>query len=383
MKCVCLPDGPGQAATVVDHVRLFRNHSALRFSYRVHEQILPAVRRLGSAVRWSNVAVHHVGYQDRQLRTRKLQRDLRLLHLEDQDHPGDPFTLFNLGSVCQELGRPAEALPYLRRSLERSQPADSIVRKLYALLVQCHRRLGQPEEALAACRAGRVHHPTDQELLFLEGQVLREGRDLAGAELSWLRLLATREGDHFGSVDAGLAGYKTRHHLALLYQEQGRLEPAEKQWRLALAERLDFQPARLGLADVYLGQQRWPALEQVIGELAAEPQGRLEAGVLRARQHLARREFDLAQQQVQAVIAEAPALVWPRVVLTHVLLQEGRDLEAAEKALRAVLELDPEHVQARHNLSLLLAQKGGSNRSNARDVRCTDMVNALPSRNRQ
>jgi hypothetical protein len=66
-----------------------------------------------------------------------------------------------------------------------------------------------------------------------------------------------------------------------------------------------------------------------------------------------------------------------------VLLQEGRDLAAAEKALRAVLELDPEHVQARHNLSLLLAQKGGSNRSNARDTGCTDTANALPSRNGQ
>src|SRR5262249_59406800 len=136
LKCLCLPDGPGGPATVVDHVRLFRNRPEVRWQYRVHEQVLPALRQLGAAVRWADVVIHHTGYQDPALRGRKLQRDLRLLHLEDAEHPGDPFTLFNLGSVYQELGRQGEAIPLLRRSLERSHPADSIVRELYALIEQ-------------------------------------------------------------------------------------------------------------------------------------------------------------------------------------------------------------------------------------------------------
>jgi hypothetical protein len=37
----------------------------------------------------------------------------------------------------QELGQVREALPLLQRSLARSQAGDSIVRKLYALIVQC------------------------------------------------------------------------------------------------------------------------------------------------------------------------------------------------------------------------------------------------------
>src|SRR5262249_37975405 len=158
----------------------------------------------------------------------------------------------------------------------RSQPRDSIVRKLYALIGQCHRRLGQGKDALAACRAGRVHYPGDAELLFLEGLLLREGRDPAGAELSWLRLLVTREGAHFASGDAGVQGCKTRHHLALLYQEQKRYGPAEAQWRAALAERPEFTPARLGLGELYLAQQQWQALEEVIGQLEDEPASQVE-----------------------------------------------------------------------------------------------------------
>jgi hypothetical protein len=43
-----------------------------------------------------------------------------------------------------------------------------------------------------------------------------------------------------------------------------------------------------------------------------------------------------------------------------VLLQEGRDWEGAERALRDVLALDPGHAEARHNLDVLLHQQGRS-----------------------
>src|SRR5262249_39103180 len=152
--------------TVVDHLRLFRNDPGLRWRHRVHEQILPSVRRCGGEVRWSDVVIRHTGYQDPALRSRKLQRDLRLLKLEQAEEPEHPFTLFNLGQVYQELGRPAEALPLYQRSLERSAPGDSIVRKLYSLVAQCHGQLGQWAQALAACRQGQGHYPDDAELLF-------------------------------------------------------------------------------------------------------------------------------------------------------------------------------------------------------------------------
>jgi tetratricopeptide (TPR) repeat protein len=247
MKCLCLPDGEGAGATVVDHVRLFRNHPQVRWRYRVHEQILPAIRQVGGEVRWTDVVIQHTGYRDPALRGRKLQRDLRLLHLELADQPEDPFTLFNLGSVYRELGRTDEALGCLRRSLDRSHPADSIVRKLYALIVGCHRELGQPELALAACRAGRGYYPDDAELLFAEGALLQERGDAVGAEVCLRRLLETPPGAYFASVDTGLRGYKARHLLALLCYNQGRLDEAEAQWRAALAERPDFQRARQGL----------------------------------------------------------------------------------------------------------------------------------------
>jgi glycosyltransferase involved in cell wall biosynthesis len=132
----------GGSATDVEQVRLFRRHPELRWQYRVHEQILPAIRQRGGEVSWTDIVIEHTGYEDAALSREKLTRNLRLLQLEDTEHPDDPFTLFNLGWTLQELGQTAESLPLLRRSLERSPPEASIARKLYVLLAQGCRQLG-------------------------------------------------------------------------------------------------------------------------------------------------------------------------------------------------------------------------------------------------
>src|SRR5581483_8956599 len=77
MKCVCVSGRAGATPTDVDHVRLFRNHPAIRWDYRVHEQILPALKRAGHTVRFTDIAITHTGYTDPALRQKKLERNLR------------------------------------------------------------------------------------------------------------------------------------------------------------------------------------------------------------------------------------------------------------------------------------------------------------------
>src|SRR5262249_10562498 len=143
VKCRCVAEKPGGTPTVVDHVRLFPLRPDVRWEHRVHEQILPALRRIRTDVKWSGVTVDHVGYVDPAVRKRKLGRDLALLERELAEKPGHPFTLFNLGSVYQELGNHTAALKCLGQSLSQSHPNDSITRKLFALIIQSHRKLGR------------------------------------------------------------------------------------------------------------------------------------------------------------------------------------------------------------------------------------------------
>src|SRR5205814_6928421 len=130
--------------------------------------------------------------------------------------------------------------------------------------------------------------------------------------------------------------------------EEERTAEAGAQWRAALTQQPSFTAAWIGLAELLLAQQRWQNLDQVFGHLETTSHA-MEVAVIRARAQLARRDFASARQILEACIDRAPTALWPRVILTHVLLQEGNDWDAAEGALREVLALDPDHSEARRN----------------------------------
>jgi tetratricopeptide (TPR) repeat protein len=397
-------NSPSGAATLVGQVRLFRNLPGLRWDYRVHEQILPALRRAGQQLRFTDIALEHTGYVDAALRRRKLERNLRLLHLERNERPDDPFTLFNLGWAYADLGRTADAIPVLQHSLQRCHPGDSITAKLYTLLVQCHRRLGQHAEAWDACMAGHARCPADAELLFLKGQLCLQRGDCAAARACWLTLLPHANGKPaeacacspspptplpqgergeegpspptplpqgergergelpepdgtFASIDAGLRGRLVRNQLAVLAVGQGNDADAAFHWQTALAESPDFLPALLGLADLHLRQGHWSELEQLLDRLQGLPPAAVECLLLRGRAHLFRKEFEPARRVLEEAIRQAPQDLRPWLVLSHVLLQAG-DEKGAEPLLRHILEADPTQAESWRNLAVLCRHQG-------------------------
>jgi len=237
VRCACDPDERGGGRTVVDHVRLFPLRDDVRWAYRVHEQILPALRRAGVPVRWTDVEVRHTGYADSATRARKLERDVRILREELAARPDDPFVLFNLGSVAVERGEWAEASGLLARSLRGSAPGDSITRKLFALTARCLQQLGDPAGAVAACDEGLGAVGEDAELLFRKAVALRGMSRPLEAEACWRRILELRRPEEFSSVDADIFGPLTRRNLALLAEERGDAGEASAQWRAVLGER--------------------------------------------------------------------------------------------------------------------------------------------------
>ena len=293
MKCVCLPDPSRDTTTVVDHIRLFRRDPAIRWRYRVHEQILPAIRAQGGNVCFANIQIQHTGYQDPALRARKLDRDVRLLRLELDEHPNDPFAQFNIGSVFQEMGKLPEALACLKRSLEGSHPSDSIVRKLYASITQIHRHLNQTHEAWSACSSGLELYPEDTELLFQQGILFQEKGDLDGAERVFQSLLTTKDGAYFASVDTGLRGFKARHNLALTLTGQQRLAEAEAHWQMIVEEHPGFGPAWWGLGEIAFAQGQWVQVSEIASHLENGARCPQEARELRRRLHAVTGPVDL------------------------------------------------------------------------------------------
>ncbi len=75
---------------------------------------------------------------------------------------------------------------------------------------------------------------------------------------------------------------------------------------------------------------------------------------LRARGCMVRKEFPGARKILEEGLGWFPQEPWLLEILRHALLQEGKDLAAAEQVLRKLLELEPNNGQARNNLGVLL-----------------------------
>ncbi len=79
-----------------------------------------------------------------------------------------------------------------------------------------------------------------------------------------------------------------------------------------------------------------------------------EGLVLKARGLLARKDYEQAQAILEELSARNPRWVYPKVILSHVLLQEGKDSAAAERVLREIVDLDPSQGESWRNLAVLL-----------------------------
>jgi FkbM family methyltransferase len=357
MKCRCLA-APGQPPTLVDHVRLFRRDPRIRWRYRIHEQILGSIRATGGEVLFADVVVTHTGYADPALRAQKLQRDLRLLEREYAEQPHDPFTLFNLGQTCAELRQFDRAVPLLQESLERSHPSDSIVRKLFVLLSNCHLAQGRADLALQVCTRGQAVCPDDAELLFLEAVLREELGDLHGARAALLRLLGSEESPHFASVVDGLRGHRGRHQLAHVCLRLGEHPEAEAIWHDVLHRHPDFRPAWVGLGELLLLQGRWKELGLVVAELERDPAGELDAVLLRARIYRMRQQFGPGRQLLEHARQRWPDSMPLLLQYSYMLLQEDTDHALADRVLAEILARDPGNEEARNNRRVLHRRAG-------------------------
>ena len=245
MKCLCLPDGPParppswttSASSATGPTCAGATGSTSRSCRRV--------RQAGGEVRWADVTVHHSGYQDPALRGRKLERDLHLLHLEDADQPRRP-----VHPVQPRLRLPRTGQAGRGAAAAAPQPGEVAPQGLHRpQTVRSDRRVSPPAGPDGRGAGGRPRGPRRlprrRGASVPGGSCLRRERgDLAGAEACLLRVLNSKPGPHFASVDAGLRGYKTRHNLAVVYHQLGRAGDAKGQ-SAACRRRAARLPARL------------------------------------------------------------------------------------------------------------------------------------------
>lgn len=297
MQVHCPGTGNAAEATVVDHVKLFRNRPDLRFEGRIHEQILPSIRRINGEVEWTDIYVTHSGADySPAARRRKFERDVRLLHLELRDQPGHSFVLFNLGMTHADVGEHEQAVEFLRKSLEACNPGESHVRKIYALLAASLSQLERHEESLRICHEGLQIFPLDVELNFRAALAAHRLGKLALAERGYQKVLAGGDERHFSSVDRGIGSFKTHFNLAAVCLDMHRPDDAEEQYIRATELAPGWLLGWQGLLQLLLDMRKTEAARQHLARMAASPS--LDAHVEAYRQQL-----DAEAEEVEALAA--------------------------------------------------------------------------------
>ena len=359
--------GPGPVGhldvTIVDHVKLFRNRPDLRFTGRIHEQILPAIRAAGGEVAWTDLFVTHSGVDHSpSAQERKNERDLKLLNLELQEQPNHPFTLFNLGMTYADIEQFNWAIDSLQQSIRSSGANDSHLRKAYALLVYSQNQTGDAKAAESTCAAGLALFPDDLELRFRKGLLLHQAGKLSEAAATYEDVLRNPGERCFSSVVQGMRSFMTRHNLAVVYQDQGNFAAAEQEWLKIVQEVPDYGAGWRGLGDLLLQQGRIADAISVTSQIPKGPGLQMEWRRLRSRIAAAQNQHDQARHELEAALRECPDDIELKRIWAEFLFQRG-DLTAAESALRELIAVEPNNAAHRHNLGMVLGRWGDARAS--------------------
>jgi tetratricopeptide (TPR) repeat protein len=268
------------------------------------------------------------------------------------DHP---FVLFNFGMTYNDMGRHDEAVKWLTRCITVSDLNESHVRKAYALLAGSMMQLGQMDQATARCQRALEIYPDDSELLFRQGMLFHELRQYDQAIAAYRKLLNGSAGRHFASVDRGISGYKARHNLAVTYQDAGRPELAEIQWREALEEAPHRRHAWQSLGNLLIRQQKISEAGVVTDELIGNETLRVEGMILKSRTAEYCGNLDEAQQWLERARTEFPEQEEPLQALCRLFFEHGETSKALQ-SLSELVKRNPKDPAIHHNLGQVYLQ---------------------------
>lgn len=368
----CLSDEPGQM-TIVDHVKVFRNLPELRFEHRIHEQILPAIRRIGGMVAFTDIHVLHSGSrQTPETRQRKLERDFRILKLDLAERPDHPFILFNLGMTYEDAGDYSTAETYLRRSIDVASPGESHLRKAWALLVNCHSRSGSTDSAISLAGSALEQFSDDKELLFRRAVLLQHAGRFTEAAKDYRRILSEDVDRVFMSLDPAITGFKLHYNLAFVLDQLGEHDQAIRHWKLAIADSPLFSPAWLSIGRTLAAQNCGGELSELQAEIPDDDSLAATRAIISAFLASLRNDM-LAVQRILSAAWNETRQSECLDELCRLLTEKGQHSNAIPY-LRELASVRPDELAVLRNLGLTLQICGRLDESQLVLTRCRRLM---------
>jgi len=174
-------------------LRMFPNHPAMRFRYRIHEQLLHSVARLGLHCFYTETTIHHTGYEDPDLKKSKALRNLRLLEDEPERIAVEPSLSMSVGDSYYIVGEWQKGIDAYKKTMAMPN-CEKINRDIYHELPCCIgqgcQKLGRREEALTWFDQSIAMTPKKHEAYYHKAECLMEMGRGSEAEAIYAKLVA-------------------------------------------------------------------------------------------------------------------------------------------------------------------------------------------------
>lgn len=343
-----------QNASLECQPRLFRANPRATWQYRVHEQVLPSLQRLGYDVHWSDIRIDHEGYRDIGLLHRKALRNVRLGRVDYAVAPEDPAVLYHLGKEFMQLGNPHDALAYLCKSLQYARPKDSWVARVYLEAVNVFSALGRKSEALELARKGLEHFSSCASLRLASAELMCELGCFAQA-IPVLKELA--DAPPARSFHMGVPGQnihsRARSLLGIAHFHRQQFDEAGVLFGQIAAEDPASTEAWTWLGFLHLALADGPGLAGDIERLLSLPGGEPLARCLEAEALKQRGLLSQALASAESAVGLAPSLPLARMLVAELLMTLEPRSQRLRKALQEVLRVSPGNVPAVEELARL------------------------------
>ncbi len=141
--------------TVSYQTRIIPNRNGVCFEGRVHEQILPSLKRSAIEVEPVDIAIRHTGYHDRDVRMAKSRRNLEILTEELKAGKDTASQHFFMAMACIGMEDCEQCLEHLFIARQKRSNEDWL-HFSYTVSTDCLLRLERIEDALTEITRGTI-----------------------------------------------------------------------------------------------------------------------------------------------------------------------------------------------------------------------------------
>jgi glycosyltransferase involved in cell wall biosynthesis/SAM-dependent methyltransferase len=162
--------------TVSLQTRIIPNRDGVRFTGRVHEQVVPSLKEIGVRVEPLDITIRHTGYHDEEARRAKARRNLDILKAEVDDGHETANRYFFMAMACMGIQEYGQCLHYLNRARELRTDEDWL-HYSFTVSTDCLLRLERIEEAASEVARGTTLFRDSPLLHYFQGLVcMKQGR---------------------------------------------------------------------------------------------------------------------------------------------------------------------------------------------------------------